>query len=202
MSYIVEGYKFGLLNWNKIKKNMKDTYLYDNLPPASLNNNIPEKEKIRTENDVVNKDYIIPFDCADGLTIEELSDYDELKIYQANKQYIVFVMYDSLLNARSTVYYASNEREHAIIRYAYVIDIDKYKDNTIGEVVENHLISNIDNLSIQNKRRALCFLEEYIDNSANYVDVSIREYYRRKSNEMFKAIEFPRRLIYKNEDDK
>ena len=184
---------------------MQYTRLYNELPPNESNNtNIPVSEKTRAENDAVDKNFIVPFHYVDGLTLKELSDYSELIIRDEHaNDYIVFVMYDSLQNARTGLSYAVDIEEQAIIRYAYVIDIKKYKDNTIDEVVENHLISNIDNLSIQNQRRVLSFLREYVHDSSREVDISISEYYKRKNHEKkYKYIEFPKRLIYKNEDEK
>ena len=66
-----------------------------------------------------------------------------------------------------------------------MIDIYKYRDSdaTIDEVIEEHLLSNMDKLSISNKRRALGFLEKYIVGDKDDTNMIIVDYLNRHKSE-------------------
>ena len=131
-------------------------------------------------NEEVNAKMIVPFENVDGLTVGEIGDYKALRYTNV---YLVFVMYDSvpIVKQQNNNTYNAKEsfqepEEQGIARFVYIIDIRKYKDVKIDEVIEKHLIKNLNKVNIQNKRRALSFLEKYIYGEDSLVNRTIYEY--------------------------
>ena len=99
-------------------------------------------------------------------------------------------------------------QEQGIIRFMYIIDIRKYEDVNIDEVIEEHLIKNLNKFNLQNRKRALSFLEKYV--YENHVDVNrtIGSYIDVISEETNKQIyssdymNIPGRLLHKEIEEK
>ncbi len=183
-NYVGTAYKYGLLT----------NPLYNNLP--AIRDKIIESFKFQAEygteleliegretielNEEIIAKMIIPFENVDGLTVGEIGDYKDLR---CTNNYLVFVMYDSvtIYKPKDNNPYNAKEsfkepEEQGIARFMYIMDIRKYKDVKIDEVIEKHLIKNLDKVNIQNKRRALSFLEKYIYGEDRMVRKTIYEY--------------------------
>ena len=188
-TYVAPSYKYGLLNEPNYYNN------YDDVRIALINcfkknaTNVKdeehqlERETIELEAEVALK-CIIPYENVDGLTVRELKKYDSLRY---KDEYLIFVMYDSLNNSEWDIKALDIDKfraihSHGIIRFMYLVDIEKYKDYKIDEVIEEHLIENLNKFNLQNRRRALSFLEKYIYNSNLDVNHIIKRYLEANSN--------------------
>ena len=182
-TYVAPSYKYGLLHYPNCYNNCDDVRI------ALINcfkkdaTNVKdeehqlERETIELEAEVALK-CIIPYENVDGLTVRELKKYDSLRY---KNEYLIFVMYDSLNNSEWDINALDIDKyraiySHGIIRFMYLIDIEKYKDYKIDEVIEEHLIENLNKFNLQNRRRALSFLEKYIYDDALDVDHIIERY--------------------------
>ncbi len=203
-TYVASGYKFGLVNnpsdnYQGIKFAIKDSLSRgeeSKIPQEPKNVETTVRTNIRT---------IVPFESVDGLSLEELKNYPSL-LYEG--RYLVFVMYDSLplgeclLDNYKIVF--GEPEEECTARFFYAIDTEQNKDRTIDEVLEAHLIKTLSKLNVQNRRRALCFLEKYVNTSKegtnnmidNYLDArakkesTVRDY-------SWRYVKLPDRLINK-----
>lgn len=202
-SYVASGYKYGLLNYpNEIFREFLDREF--EMDDNGLVRNSSESSHFSS---VDKYKHIVPFESVDGLELCDLKDYGTL-VYKG--EYIVFVMHDEIPNrlqkevSRNKWIYMDPENR-GYIRYTYLIDIYKYRDSdaTIDEVIEEHLLSNMDKLSISNKRRALGFLEKYIVGDKDDTNMIIVDYLNRHKSEysddpLHVYAKLPDRLINKN----
>lgn len=202
-SYIASGYRYGLLSF---PEDVLGKSFFDNLFKES-NKGAPRywrETSIKLNMYDCNK--IVPFICVDGLQLSDLTDYSQL-LY--DNKYFVFIMFDVLPLCLKTgglydIDDFTNPIDNGCLRYIYLIDKDKYKDATIDEVIEEHLVPNLDKIDYGNRRRALGFLEEYIGNGQIETNNIINDYlYRHSSkyggfnNPLPTYIKMPDRLIKK-----
>ncbi len=196
-TYVAPGYKYGLLHDPNYYNNCDDVrialinWFKKNATNVKDEEHQLEREMIELEAEVALK-CIIPYENVDGLTVRELEKYDSLRYEKydslRNKnEYLIFVMYDSLNNSEWDIKALDIDKfkaihSHGIIRFMYLIDIEKYKDYKIDEVIEEHLIENLNKFNLQNRRRALSFLEKYIYDDALDVDHIIERYLHANSD--------------------
>lgn len=202
-SYIASGYKYGLLSFPEdvLGESAMDTLFKDS------NQGIPRywretSIKIYSRN----CDKIVPFEHVDGLQLSDLTNYSQL-LYK--NKYFLFIMYDALpLCIKNVDRYGIEEfttpKNVGCLHYIFFINKDIYKDATIDEVIEEHLITNLDKIDFGNRRRALGFLEEYIGNGQIETNILINDYLHRHSskyggfnNPLPTYIKMPDRLIKK-----
>ena len=215
--YIGTAYKYGLLTYPEnnmpyIRNKLRESFQYHTEDSAELEL-IEERKTIELNGEIIPQT-VIPFEDIDGLTVGELGDYKPLRLRCTNN-YLVFVMYDSVTlpkmnnnNTYDVKLYFQEPQEQGIIRFMYIIDIRKYEDVNIDEVIEEHLIKNLNKFNLQNRRRALCFLEKYV--YENHVDVNrtIGKYIDVISEETNKQIyssdymNIPGRLLHKEIEEK
>lgn len=202
-SYIASGYKYGLMSF---PEDVLGKSFLDNLFKES-NKDVPCYWR-ETSIDINSRDCdkIVPFEHVDGLQLSDLTNYSQL-LYE--NKYFIFIMYDVLpLCSKPVDYYGLEEftkpKNVGCLRYIYLINKDNYKDATIDEVIEAHLVPNLDKIDFGNRRRALGFLEEYIGNDKIETNNIINNYlYRHSSkygginNPLPTYIKMPGRLIKK-----
>ena len=199
-TYVASGYKYGLLccpddNLPALKKAISESIGEDN-------QNKSTKKDVELDTNVL-LESVVPFEMVDGLSLEELKDYARLL---SHNRYLVFIMYDSLPiaekngNSNYKVYFEPPE-EQGRVRCLYAIDTEKNGEFTIDDVLGDHLISVLDQLNVQNRRRALCFLEKYIVKSKMGVNNVISNYLDRKAKQegswkpyITEYIKLPKRL--------
>ena len=195
-SYEATGYKYGLLVLRKDQDCLIRNRIKNILAPDQKNKSNQYKEV----NDQLYHGAIVPFESIDGLTISELEDYKRL-LYE--EKYLIFVMYDSMVARDRGLEIDSfiNECE-TIIRYIFVIDVEENKDKFIDEIVEYHLINTVNKLSIQNRKRALGFLEKYVYPDKRSINICIDNYLDRLHEKdksirpyVLEYIKMPKRLI-------
>ena len=84
-------------------------------------------------------------------------------------------------------------------RYLYVIDTKQNSEATIDEVVEKQLLSHMGNLTLQNRRRALGFLEKYVEGDRLSTVQSINKYLESNGSSVrpyfSEYVKLPKRLI-------
>lgn len=159
-SYIGHGYKYGLLsNVDELESNLRDS-LYDMIKGKN-DQILPRKNDIEVSERVY-PEMVIPFESVDGLSIDDLRDYQGLLF---ENRYLVFIMYDSIElreKEKGCITRFTEPVERVMARYVYLIDTEKNRDCTIDEIIEDHLVRTVNGLNKQNRRRALGFLEQYI----------------------------------------
>ena len=202
-SYIASGYKYGLLSFPEdvLGKSTIDTLFKDS------NQGVPRHWR-ETSIKINSRDCdkIVPFEHVDGLQLSDLTNYSQL-LY--DNKYYMFIMYDVLPLCLKTVdFYGIEEittpKNVGCLRYIFLINRDYYKDSTIDEVIEEHLITNLDKINLGNRRRALGFLEDYIGNGQIETNIIINDYLHRHSSKYSDIInplptyaKLPDRLIKK-----
>ena len=214
-NYIGTAYKYGLLtypdhNMPYIRNKLRESFEYHTEDSAELEL-IEERKTIELKGEIIPQT-IIPFEDIDGLTVGELGDYNPLR---CTNNYLVFVMYDSMIipgnnnnNTFNVKLHFQEPQEQGIIRFMYIIDIRKYEDVNIDEVIEEHLIKNLNKFNLQNRKRALSFLEKYVYGNRADVNNIIRNYINVKSEETNKQIYFsdymsiPGRILHKEIEEK
>ena len=214
-NYIGTAYKYGLLtypdhNMPYIRNKLRESFEYHTADSAELE--LIEGRKTIELNGEIIPQTIIPFEDIDGLTVGELGDYKPLR---CTNNYLVFVMYDSMIipgnnnnNTFNVKLHFQEPQEQGIIRFMYIIDIRKYEDVNIDEVIEEHLIKNLNKFNLQNRKRALCFLEKYVYENHGDVNRMIDKYIDVKSGETNKRIyssdyiSIPDRLLNKEIEEK
>lgn len=179
-SYESMGYKYGLIcNPNTAPEKLMQVLN----ALVKDEGNIPQR-KDTEKSVIIEPEMIVPYESVDGLSLAEISDYKNLLYYY---RYLVFVMYDSISSCeRKYTYYPefSEKKENARARYICVIDTLRYSEYTIDEVLEKHLVESLDQLNLQNRKRALCFLERYVCDKMIDVNNVIRKYlYENKSEQ-------------------
>ena len=214
-NYVGTAYKYGLLtypdhNMPYIRNKLRESFEYHTEDSAELE--LIEGRKTIELNGEIIPQTIIPFEDIDGLTVGELGDYKPLR---CTNNYLVFVMYDSMIipgnnnnNTFNVKLHFQEPQEQGIIRFMYIIDIRKYEDVNIDEVIEEHLIKNLNKFNLQNRKRALCFLEKYVYENHGDVNRMIDKYIDVKSGETNKRIyssdyiSIPDRLLNKEIEEK
>ncbi len=203
-TYVASGYKYGLVNnpgdnVQGIRQAIKDSLSRNEESKA------PQKPKNVEMNEGASRKTIVPFESVDGLSLEELKNYPSL-LYEG--RYLVFIMYDSLPLGKCgytdyKIIFGEPEEE-CTARLLYAIDTEKNKDRTIDEVLEAHLIETLPKLNVQNRRRALCFLEKYVNTSKEGTNNMIDNYLYKKAEKESTArdyswsyVKLPDRLINK-----
>ena len=161
-TYVEKGYKYGVIAFpdlctGELKKVLESTKEESNI-------NLPRKREIEGTFTIPTNN-ILDFDNISGLTIKDIKDYKELLFAG---RYLIFVMYDSITVQNPTPKKDDNKvLDIAKIRYISSLDMNKYLDMPINDLlgnilVGNELLSKNSYLNETNKKRALSFLEKYV----------------------------------------
>ncbi len=204
-TYIVKNYKYGLI---ESPGEILTSYMNFDFDSVLDNNNAPLEATIGVElNESINKDVVFKFKEVDGLSIKELKGYPNLKY---KNKYLVFTMYDKLQLSAIDYYtwYKVKKRANPVakVRYILLIDTEQYENETIDEIVEDHLIRHLDQMNLQNRKKALCFLEKYMYNNKEKVKKEIDDYlshrYANGCERVYCSdyIDIPKRLIKKEKE--
>ena len=173
-SYIASGFKYGLISTPGNLPHSIRSPLYEAMRQDNNLNAVARKD---LELDApIYPEMLVPFESVDGLSLEDLSHYNNLLL---NNRYLVFTMYDSIASFEDEGIYNikfGSPKERAFIHYLYVIDTEQEKERSIDEMVEYQLISSIGHMKNQNKRRALGFLEKYICFKKSDVHSDVQKY--------------------------
>lgn len=201
-TFIVENYKYGLIECPDTTILSSKKYKIDSA--LGENNSLPEAIKSIELDESIHSDVILPFAEVDGLSIKELKDYFSLKY---NDRFLVFTMYDSLPLSNIDSYYSYRVEKRpmkiSVLRYILLIDTEQYENETIDEIVEDHLIRHLDQMNLQNRKKALCFLEKYMYDDKEKVKQEINNYlshrYANGCERVYCSdyIKIPKRLINK-----
>ncbi len=199
-TYIVPNYKYGLIECPETTLLSFKRYKIDD---ALGDNNCCVREAIKSIelDESIHSEVILPFEEVDGLTIKDLKDYPTLKY---KNRFLVFVMGDSLPLSMIESYSSSRIEKKPIkrsmLRFILLIDTEQYENQTIDDVIENYLTRNLDQMNLQNRKKALSFLEKYIHGNKENVMSKVNEYFLQtkeydKIMNYSDYIDIPKRLI-------